>query len=148
MIATTHAAVGGLQTIDESYPAVPDSVAQARHTVARWLRGLAADELMSGDIALAIAEACTNVVLHGYRSGDSGAFRLCAESADGAIRVTVSDDGSGIVPRPDSPGSGLGLSLMALLTDDLEIAPADDGTGTVVTMRFTAVGAHARLAAR
>src|SRR5690348_13550466 len=47
--------------IDESYPAVADSVALARGSMSRWLSGLSADLLMSGDIGVAMSEACTNV---------------------------------------------------------------------------------------
>src|SRR3954470_11653102 len=108
------------QSIDESYPAVPESVAAARHSVSRWLSALSADVLMSGDIGIAVSEACTNAVHHGYRGGDSGAFLVHAESVGGAVCVTVSDGGAGIVPRSDSQGLGLGLPLMGLLTDDLE----------------------------
>jgi len=145
MTITSNAPVGARQTIDESYPAVPDSVARARYSVVRWLRALSADELMSGDVGLAIAEACTNVVIHGFPRGASGAFRVRADCLDGTVRVTVSDDGGGILPRSDSPGLGLGLPLMAAVTDRLEITPGDGGTGTVVCMHFTAAGAHARL---
>ena len=148
MTITPGAPAGTLRSIDESYPAVPDAVAEARGSVSRWLGALSADLLMSGDIGIAVSEACTNVVLHGYRGEDPGAFRVSAQSVDGAVCVTVSDDGAGILPRSDSPGLGLGLPLMGLLTDELEFATADDGTGTVVTMRFTAAGARGRLAAR
>ena len=135
------------QSIEASYPALADGVVQARRAVSVWLGALSADVLMSGDIALAVSEACTNAVTHGYRDGDPGVFRVRAESVNEAICVTVSDDGVGLLPRSDSPGLGLGLPLMALLTDRLKIATADDGTGTVVTMRFTAAGARGRLAA-
>ena len=136
------------RAIDETYPAVPDSVAQARRSLSCWLRAVAADALMSGDIGLAVSEACTNVVHHGYLSGSSGAFRVCAESVEGGVSVTVSDDGGGILPRSDSPGLGLGLPLMAVLTDRLEIGAGEDGIGTVISMHFTPAGAHARLATR
>jgi serine/threonine-protein kinase RsbW/stage II sporulation protein AB (anti-sigma F factor) len=148
MTTTSDRPAGALLSIDESYPAVPDAVAEARRSVSRWLGALSADALMSGDIGVAVSEACTNVVHHGYRTGSSGTFRVRAESVEGAVCVTVSDDGGGILPRSDSPGMGLGLPLMGLLTDELEIATADDGTGTVVCMHFTAAGAHGRLAAR
>src|SRR4051794_38741546 len=148
MTMTTTVPPGTPQSIDESYPAVPESVAAARRSLSRWLSALSADVLMSGDIGIAVSEACTNVVNHGYRGGDSGAFLVHAESLGEAVCVTVSDEGAGIVPRSDSQGLGLGLPLMGLLTDDLEFATADDGTGTIVTMRFTAAGARGRLAAR
>src|SRR4051812_45953490 len=148
MTMTSTVPPGMPQSIDESYPAVPESVAAARHSVSRWLSAQSADVVMSGDIGIAVSEACTNVVHHGYRGENSGAFLIHAESVGGAVWVTVSDDGAGIVPRSDSQGLGLGLPLMGLLTDDLEFGSAEDGTGTVVTMRFTAAGARGRLAAR
>jgi serine/threonine-protein kinase RsbW/stage II sporulation protein AB (anti-sigma F factor) len=47
----------------------------------------------------------------------------------------VTDRGRGIVPRPDSPGLGLGLPLIATLAESLEL-----GTGnleeTEVRMTF------------
>jgi serine/threonine-protein kinase RsbW/stage II sporulation protein AB (anti-sigma F factor) len=47
----------------------------------------------------------------------------------------VADRGRGIVPRPDSPGLGLGLPLIATLAESLEL-----GTGrseeTEVRMTF------------
>ena len=146
MTKTADGPPGTLGSLDESYPAVPDGVGQARRSLTRWLRALAADGLMSGDIRVAVSEACTNVVQHGYRGADRGSFRVHAESGEGAVFVTVSDDGVGVVPRADSPGTGLGLPLIGLLSDESQIAT--DGTGTVVGMRFTAAGARERLAAR
>ena len=137
MTTTSDGPAGTPRTIDQSYPAVPDAVPEARRSVSRWLRGLSVDVSMSADIELAVSEACTNAVLHGYRGEVSGDFRVCAESMDGVVCVTISDDGGGIVPRSDSPGLGLGLPLIATLTDRLEIRAGAGGTGTVVSMRFT-----------
>jgi serine/threonine-protein kinase RsbW/stage II sporulation protein AB (anti-sigma F factor) len=115
--------------------------------VSRWLHALSADLLMIGDVELVVSEACTNAVVHGFPDTIVGAFRVRAQRTNGSVQVIVSDDGSGMVPRPDSPGLGLGLPLMAALTDRLEIAPALDGSGTVVQMHFSAAGAACRLAA-
>jgi anti-sigma regulatory factor (Ser/Thr protein kinase) len=55
-----------------------------------------------------------------------------------AIRVAVSDDGSGLAPRPDSPGAGLGLPLMAQLADELTVdRPVSGGTLVELTWRRT-----------
>jgi serine/threonine-protein kinase RsbW len=132
--------------VDETYPAAVDSVATARASVSRWLTARSADTLLAGDVAIAVSEACNNVVMHGYPDGSSGSFRVLAESMNGDVRVTVSDDGCGMAPRPDSPGLGLGLPLMAALTDTLEVRPAvGDGAGTVVSMLFSTEGARSRL---
>ena len=54
---------------------------------------------------------------------------------DGALTVVVSDEGRGILPRPDSPGLGLGLPLIATLAESLELGTGDDEQ-TEVRMSF------------
>jgi anti-sigma regulatory factor (Ser/Thr protein kinase) len=133
-------------SVDGAYIADAQSVGAARASVAAWLRTLGADELMTGDVELAISEACTNAVIHAHRNGDRGSFRVVAESEGHSVRVTVTDDGCGMAPRPDSPGLGLGLPLIAALTDSLEVRPAFGVSGTVVSMLFSVAGAQARTA--
>jgi anti-sigma regulatory factor (Ser/Thr protein kinase) len=133
--------------LDRRYPAEPDSVAQARHMLSAWLtEPLVGQQELKTDIALAVTEACNNVVLHAYResegNGDGRSFRLVAERDGVTVTVTISDDGDGMTPRSDSPGLGLGLPLIATLCDDVKIGPTSRGTGTVVAMRF--VGAADR----
>jgi anti-sigma regulatory factor (Ser/Thr protein kinase) len=104
------------------------------------------------DVALAVTEACTNSIVHGYRNGNGhagngnghtgeGTIRVVATHDDDGVHVTVSDDGSGMAPRTDSPGLGLGLGLLVALTDAMSIEPAAETTGTVVTMHFVAQAA-------
>jgi serine/threonine-protein kinase RsbW len=103
------------------------------------LRGLLEASGISGerisDIALAVTEACANAVLHAYAEG-AGLFEVAAAlSAGGELVVTVRDHGTGMAPRVDSPGLGVGLPVMAAIADALEIdTPAD--TGTLVRMTF------------
>jgi two-component sensor histidine kinase len=59
---------------------------------------------------------------------------------DDAAWVVVTDEGVGMAPRADSPGLGMGLSIIANVCDGLEIEQRDDGTR--VHMRF-GVGADA-----
>ena len=73
------------------------------------------------DLALAVGEACANVVVHAYPPGDVGPLIVHAEVKGGEIVITVIDQGQGMTPRPDSPGLGLGLPLIANLSDRLEI---------------------------
>ena len=131
---------------DGTFEAQPASVADARTRLTGWLRGLMPTErLLIGDIALAVSEACTNVVMHAYSNGAGGAFRVVAGRDGDTVQVTVSDGGGGMIPRPDSPGLGLGLPLIASLTDVVDVRPGKDGLGTVVAMRFSAAGAETRV---
>ena len=56
-------------------------------------------------------------------------------AAAGRLVVTVRDHGSGMAPRVDSPGLGVGLPVMAAIAEALEI-DAPDGSGTLVRMTF------------
>jgi anti-sigma regulatory factor (Ser/Thr protein kinase) len=116
-------------------PARAENVAVVRHAFG----GLAdvmdvADQTLS-DIKLAVTEACTNVVVHAYPGRDDGPLGVRATVDDSTLTVVVSDHGRGIVPRPDSPGLGLGLPLIATLAESLELGtgPADE---TEVRMTF------------
>jgi serine/threonine-protein kinase RsbW len=82
------------------------------------------------DLALAVSEAVSNVIVHAYRGrGAPGVFDLRFEARDGAIHVAIRDFGLGLAPRDDSPGLGLGLGVIARVADRLEItAPRDGGT--------------------
>ncbi|MGH2854857.1 MAG: ATP-binding protein, partial [Solirubrobacteraceae bacterium] len=51
------------------------------------------------------------------------------------LRVVVRDEGKGIGPRPDSPGLGLGLPLIASLTESVELG-RDEEERTEVRMTF------------
>ena len=54
------------------------------------------------------------------------------------LAVAVIDEGRGFEPRPDSPGLGLGIRVMAALTATLSVAAANtsDRSGTIVLMGF------------
>ncbi|MEA2307140.1 MAG: serine/threonine-protein kinase RsbW [Solirubrobacteraceae bacterium] len=90
------------------------------------------------DVALAVGEACANAVMHAYDGGPPGRLRVVAEVRDSRLEVVVSDGGQGMAPRPDSPGLGLGLPLMASLASALELRPAAGG-GTEVWLCFELV---------
>ena len=130
--------------VDATYPAAADSVATARASVARWLDTRSVDGMLADDVAIVVSEACTNAVLHGYPDRPVGSFRVVAENTNGTVRVTVTDDGCGMVPDPDSPGRGFGLPVIAALSDVLEFRPAGNGGGTIISAVLSAKGARSR----
>ena len=87
------------------------------------------------DIVLVVSEALTNVTLHAYIGMPLGSVALIATVSNGSLRVTVTDEGRGMLPRADSPGPGLGLGLIARLTDALEIS-SPGGRGTEISVSF------------
>ena len=121
---------------DVTVRALSDNVPRLRAAAVRAGRWLGADEQTVSRIALAISEAATNAVLHAFPERP-GAIRVTVADAGDAIEIVVSDDGIGLTPRPDSPGLGLGLGLIAEVSDDLKIRRHPQG-GTVIAMRFSA----------
>lgn len=115
-------------------PARAENVAVVRHALGGLGEALALHPQTLSDVKLAVTEACTNVVVHAYGDGD-GPMEVAASIDGHALRVTVRDEGLGIVPRPDSPGLGLGLPLIATLTESLELGKTPDDR-TEVTMVF------------
>jgi anti-sigma regulatory factor (Ser/Thr protein kinase) len=89
------------------------------------------------DVRLAISEAVTNVVVHAYADADAapGPLHLAARVAGRRLEVSISDEGAGMRARPDSPGIGVGLPLIAAVTESLQLSSAD-GEPSCVTMTF------------
>jgi serine/threonine-protein kinase RsbW/stage II sporulation protein AB (anti-sigma F factor) len=86
-----------------------------------------------GDIQLAVSEAATNAVVHAYRETE-GRLHVRAHVDGLELIVIIGDTGSGIAPRADSPGLGLGLPLMASVTTRFQVV--SQGAGTEVHMAF------------
>ena len=109
---------------------------QARRAVVDWAQSHVEDRAVLSDIALAVTEAATNAVLHAYNDhGGAGTVQIEAGAHADHVEVTVRDEGSGLRPRVDSPGLGLGLSLISQVADATDIRTPEDG-GTEVMMRF------------
>jgi anti-sigma regulatory factor (Ser/Thr protein kinase) len=115
-------------------PARAENVAVVRHAFGGIGDALDVPDHALADVKLAVTEACTNVVVHAYPDGD-GPMSVRAVLRDGALTVVVSDEGRGILPRPDSPGLGLGLPLIATLASSLELG-TNDRDETEVRMVF------------
>jgi anti-sigma regulatory factor (Ser/Thr protein kinase) len=119
------------------WPALPTTVAAARAAAVEFATAAGAGPAAVAAIKLAVSEAVTNTVLHAYRGLEvPGSVELVAGCDSEIIEIAVSDRGIGMVPRADSPGSGLGLPLIAQMTDTFEIEHGELG-GTRLRMRFS-----------
>jgi serine/threonine-protein kinase RsbW len=117
-------------------PARAENVAVVRHAFGALGEAFAVDEQILSDIRLAVTEACTNVVVHAYPDGHDGPLEVLAALLDDELNVVVRDHGPGIVPRPDSPGLGLGLPLIASLAESVQLG-RDEQERTEVRMTFS-----------
>jgi serine/threonine-protein kinase RsbW len=119
-------------------PATARNVGELRHLVVEFARANGVPEPRVIDVGLAVSEALTNAVMHAFRGvGDHGTVKVAvAIRRRRWIDVRVADDGSGMSPRDDSPGLGLGLPLIRHLSDQFDHGRPPGGGGTELWMRF------------
>ena len=105
-------------------------------TLRREMAGIAAECGMSADaiadVKLAVTEAATNAVMHAY-ADTAGELTVTATARDGELAIVIGDTGPGLVERDDSPGLGVGLSVIASVARRLRIVSAPGGTQVHMT---------------
>jgi serine/threonine-protein kinase RsbW len=129
-----------VERCEQSWPASPEHVGSARRVVSAVARRAGAADPVLDAVRLAVSEAVSNVILHGYRDSGNGVFTVTMACEDDELSVTVSDNGCGMQPRMDSPGAGLGLPLIANLAETFSVS-APPGGGTEVCMTFPLLAA-------
>lgn len=120
-------------------------VTVVRHLAVSTLTELGVQPGCVDDIALALTEACANVVQHGAEGGD---FEVEVAVDGSSCRITIREtsgdfhgdllvaDGGDPVETAPADGEplthGRGIALMRLLVDQLRYVP--DGSGTTVVL--------------
>jgi stage II sporulation protein AB (anti-sigma F factor) len=126
------------QLLQRRLAAEPASVPALRTAVTDFAERWGMQGRRLHDLRLAVSEAVTNAVVHAYRDEEAGGeIALCAHVEGGRLVVRVTDAGCGLDARPDSPGAGIGLPLIASIADDVRVETLrDPASGTSVTMCF------------
>jgi serine/threonine-protein kinase RsbW len=118
-------------------PARPEGVAVVRQALAGMADALDFEPSVLADMKMAVTEACTNVVVHAYDE-NAGVLEVEMLADEHGVTIVVRDHGAGIQPRParsEPPALGLGLPLIAALSDSFELR-GSAGQGTEVRMTF------------
>jgi serine/threonine-protein kinase RsbW len=125
--------------LEATFPGTPPGVGELRRAVADIARraGLPDEEVDAA--RLAASEAASNAVVHAYRDR-RGDLRLRAEVVDDELHLIIADDGDGVAPRTDSPGLGLGLPIMAHVSERFEIVSGPEGTEIHLAFRCEPTG--------
>jgi anti-sigma regulatory factor (Ser/Thr protein kinase) len=108
-------------------PGTPLGVRMLRREMAGIAEDCGMDAEGIADVRLAVTEAATNAVIHAYAEAE-GELRVTAAMRDGELEIVIGDTGPGLVERRDSPGLGLGLSLIASVAERLKIVNHSGGT--------------------
>jgi serine/threonine-protein kinase RsbW/stage II sporulation protein AB (anti-sigma F factor) len=114
-------------------------VGELRRAVAEIARRAGMPDADVDAVRLAASEAASNAVIHAYRER-AGELRIRARIDDGQLHLVIADEGDGVAPRTDSPGLGLGLPIMAHVSERFEIVSGPDGTEVHLAFRCAATG--------
>lgn len=105
------------------------------------------DEILY-DVQLAVDEACTNIISHGYANLDPGSIILDLEIAPNQLTVTLTDFGhsfepsSAPIPDVDAPIEeralgGFGLFFIQESVDKMDYQVTEDGNKMILTKVLT-----------
>lgn len=121
--------------VNGSVAAQPRSVRLVRHAIVDLLRRHGASPALLGKVGLAVSEAATNVVEHAYpHRRIPGRLHYDADIEDGDLEIVIADDGDGVRADHESEGLGLGLQMIASVSDDFAITQRP--VGLEAWMRF------------
>jgi serine/threonine-protein kinase RsbW len=120
--------------ISECYPAAAASVPLARQALTLLASRAGASEEQVEAVRLASSEALTNVVQHAYGEGE-GSIHVASAVTNDELWVLIADDGNGLRAPTRNRGLGLGLALIACVTDTFSLLKRSSG-GTEMQMRF------------
>jgi anti-sigma regulatory factor (Ser/Thr protein kinase) len=121
-------------TFEARLPGTPLGVRTARQEMSALAADCGMDAAGVADVRLAVTEAATNAVMHAYAGGE-GELTVTAVVQKGELEIVVGDTGPGLRDRTDSPGLGVGLSIIATVADRLKIVSSPSG-GTQIHMAF------------
>lgn len=130
------------ELLDLSFPARPEELAGVRHRLAEALGRIGVEADLCRQLVLAVDEAATNVIRHGYGGPCGAAIELHVSCVQGELRFSMRDwapcaDPAKVQPRDlsDCRPGGLGVALIDTVMDEWALAPAGDGRGNLLTMR-------------
>lgn len=125
------------------FKAIGENEGFARIVTAAFIAQLNPTLEEMGDVKVAVSEAVTNAIIHGYEKTE-GMVQIRASIKDREIRIQIQDWGKGIrnieqameplfTTKPEEERSGMGFSFMEAFMDNLEVE-SQEGVGTTITM--------------
>ena len=120
-------------------PAKPEFLLLARLAATGVGRSAGASEETIADLKLAVTEAVANAVRHAYPPDSPGRVSVELSADGGRLEIAVADEGRGLGDAeltsdgPSEPGeSGMGLSIIRAIADEVEVGAGPHGRGTRV----------------
>jgi anti-sigma regulatory factor (Ser/Thr protein kinase) len=132
-VALLLASVDPIVAFELELPTEPGVLPSLRRRMRSWLARKGFAEGETGEIVLALSEACNNAIEHAY-IGSGGVLRINVHFLDGALKIEVSDTGKWHVSEPNDE-RGRGIMLMQNLMHDVSIDSTVSGTTVTLERR-------------
>lgn len=119
-----------------------ENVGLARVAVAAFASGVDFNLSDLEEIKVAVSEAVSNAIIHGYEGAETGTVLLSAMLSDDSLELVIEDTGKGIMDLEQAmlPGTGsdperlgLGFVFMRSFMDDVDVW-TEVGRGTRVKL--------------
>jgi len=124
------------------FMSLPENVAVARVTAAAFASQLDFTLSELDEIKVAVSEAVSNAIIHGYENRPEGTVRVEITLYENALEIVVDDEGKGIEDIPqalepaystDPERMGLGFVFMQSFMNEFRVK-SEVGKGTQVIM--------------
>jgi serine/threonine-protein kinase RsbW len=123
-------------TVRLTIPAKAEYITLVRLALSGLSRLRPLSEETLGDLKLAVTEACSNSVRHGYGGAGEGTVEIVYELQPDRFVVEVADDGPGFDARGDRvherdlEEGGLGIAIIRAVSDEFEAGERSEGRGS------------------
>ena len=130
-----------------SFRSAPDRLKMVRAGVVAAACACGFDDDDAADIALAVDEACANIIVHAYGCRGDADIILEIYRLRGGIRLRLRDFGRPVAPESIAPRplevirpGGLGTHFIREIMDEARLERAADGRGNVLDLTKRLVG--------
>ena len=134
-----------IEKISKEVPSNPDLLPEIEEFVVDAIKNLDIPEDRLNNLALSVAEAASNSIVHGNNCDESKKVKIDIIIENSMVTVKFKDQGSGFVPDevpdPTAPENilkdhGRGIHIMKTFLDSLEYNFLGDGTEVVLKLKY------------
>lgn len=118
-------------------PADPGQLRPLRGALRSWLDEVGLNARGAAEIVIAVGEACSNAMEHGYAFAPERTVSVTGRVRDGVVEIVVADSGRWKAEGGFDDARGRGFAIMRALVDDVVVDRRATGT-TVRLVRAVA----------